>query len=104
MDKLNIKMARFVELSKKFTKEKNDIQEITDIINIMGVKTSVDVYSHIVNIFDPTIVDGKEIPTKSERELLEDGITNRWNLYKDYEEFIELQEILNSYFKAEVKL
>lgn len=113
MEKLEIKMARFVELSKKFTTDRDDIMEIVEIENLMEPNISETITTNTdmgVSTLWNTITtnptgDGQPAKKeKSERERVEEGIARRWKVYEEYKEYLELQKVLSEYFEAESKL
>jgi len=104
------KMARFVELSKKFTMPEDGIEEIGDLKGMMepkkigGVTLTATNGLGITDYVNNSISASEEVKIKSDRERLEDGVTRRWNVWADYKEYLELQKTLSDYFIAKAKV
>jgi len=111
MEKLNEKMARFVELSKKFSKGEDDIPEvvfINDLANeeiykhvtlTSGLSSSAIVSNSYLGDRDP--YNKPEPRDMDTREAALKTFENKYKVYKEYVEYIELQKALDHYFKAE---
>ena len=113
MEKIEIKMARFIELSKKFTVTEDMIDDIADIKDLM--EPEFDYSRATLTVTDGTLWGGHGVPTpedieaakpkkKSEKERLEEGVTRRWEVYEEYKEYLELQKTLGDYFQAKEKV
>ena len=107
MDKIDERMARFVELSMKFSKNKEDIKAISK-LNELAVSpektgevffTTTDTVTGYGGGITLTSVGSKE-ELKTLRKRVEEGVTNLWTVHKEYEEYIFLQGVLNTYFEA----
>ena len=111
MEKLEKKMARFVELSMKFSVGEDLIEEIQDLKDLVppptfdGI-TLTSTGTENIWLNDAALLDqGKENDdAKTFRELVEEGVTDRWKVYEDFKEYKGLQETLNTYFKALKKI
>ena len=112
MDKIEEKMARFVELSKKFTIPEEGVKEICDLKDIMEPEETSGITLPSPGRFSSSTSDGyltindtsEEVKIKSDRERLEDGVTRRWNVWEEYKEYLQLQKDLSEYFEAKKKL
>jgi hypothetical protein len=107
MDKIEEKMARFTELSRKFSKKEEDIVEIAELKDIME-----DIpYIGSVHLTQTTATFGYTTPQEEEKkenltlfERVEKGVARRLDTWKEYNEYMELQKTLGDYFKAKAKL
>ena len=112
MEKLEIKMARFVELSMKFSVAEDLIEEIQDLkdlvlptYNIDGGTLTTTGPQGDIWLGDRILPKQEEIEEeKSFRAKVEEGVTKRWKIYEEYQEYLRLQKTLNEYFKAADKL
>ena len=107
MEKLEIKMARFVELSMKFSVAEEHIEEIQDLKDLVPLTPSNPSMSSHGSIWigDEVSYPGQEeSKVKSFQDKVEEGVTARWKVYEEYREYLELQNTLNTYFKASKKI
>ena len=108
---LEKKMARFVELSIKFSVAEDLIEEIQDLKDLVPpsdfsgtILTSTGSHGDIWVNSATSPKQEEEPKEKSFRKKVEEGVTKLWKVYEEYQEYVELQNTLNEYFKAANKL
>ena len=109
---LEKKMARFVELSIKFSVAEDLIEEIQDLKDLVPLPSpdfSGGTIASISSQGNTWLGDGaypgqEAKKEKSFRAKVEEGVTERWKVYEEYQEYRELQVTLSEYFKAANKL
>ena len=112
MEKLNEKMTRFVELSKKFSKGENDISEVIFVRGLVNTEISRQlIVSEGLGATTPDTSylnsrDPYKVPEDIEKKLGTHKVAltafeKKYKVYEEYMEYKELQSVLDQYFKAE---
>ncbi|MCK5788607.1 MAG: hypothetical protein KAH32_06390 [Chlamydiia bacterium] len=108
---LEKKMARFVELSMKFSVAEDLIEEIQDLKDLVPPPDYSGDTLTSTGLADSLWAGDRILPKQEEMKKekpfftqVEEGVTARWNVYQEYQEYRELQTTLNDYFTAADKL
>ena len=104
-----VKMARYVELSKKFSKGLKDILTEDQLREINNSNWNVFANGGTGNV---TMVNGltvshfntNEVENKTKSEILMEKFKLVCDLVDEYDEYISLRDTLDSYFKELTKL
>jgi len=93
-----IKIAKFVELSKKFTKDRSKVLDFTPILftnTFLGT---------IGNLTANSAYYEKDIKVKSELEQYKEKCEEQIKLFEEYTEYLKLGKELEEYTKATLNI